>query len=231
MPDVDTNPDVDVSPIADVILEFIHALTHQCVVSKGLFPSSRRSSLFGAHVSVVDDTVAYAYLEDVFDSLRIPLAKYVRTSASNLDSAHIHQMTDCETCVLSQYRGSLQGVNVVFTRADDVLASFEFRTSLRRPPPPATQAMKHSIHDALSSFATRFVLMSEDDRFKDRGSEAELFEVVGVSAADEAPALWTSELVTDAKGCEVAEPREILRIKRSETDAFVLEARLVCKKV
>ena len=37
--------DIGAHPIADVLLEFTHALTHQAIVSRGLFPSSRARSI------------------------------------------------------------------------------------------------------------------------------------------------------------------------------------------
>ena len=64
-------------PIADVLLEFTHALTHQAIVSRGLFPSSRaRSTLYGARTCVIERQDVIDYLNDVFATLRVALSRY-----------------------------------------------------------------------------------------------------------------------------------------------------------
>ena len=110
----------------------------------------------------------------------------------------------------------------MFVKDGAVKESFEFGLRLAKPMPEPTARLRKEIHGALTSFATRFVLFSEDGR---RPDEFESFEVVAAATKTEsAPAKWRVDRDAENKEIGIVGTKETVRVKRVETDAFTLEA-------
>lgn len=95
---------------------------------------------------------------------------------------------------------------------------------MAKPMPEPTARLRKEIHGALTSFATRFVLFSEDAR-RQTNESYESFEVVAAATKTEsAPAKWRVDRDAENKEIGIVEAKETVRVKRVETDAFTLEA-------
>ena len=213
--------DIGAHPIADVLLEFTHALTHQAIVSRGLFPSSRaRSTLYGARTCVVERQDVSDYLNDVFATLRVALSRYGRLSTTIIT----HGLTDAPARAV---RDAFERIDVVFVKDGAVKESFEFGLRLAKPMPEPTARLRKEICGALTSFATRFVLFSEDAR-RQTNESFDSFEVVASATKTEsAPPKWRVDRDAENKEIGIVGAKETVRVKRVETDAFTLDATLV----
>ena len=197
--------------IADVLLEFINALTRHAVARYGVYDDDgAKSDLFGVRLAAVGKRHRAdigAYCDEIFASLRRDVA-----------------------------RGRCASVGVVFRRANAAFDAYRFdaRVDARGGETPSA-ARKRDARDALAATATKFVFVADEGARKARLATAREgrveFEIVAEATSEDAPEGWRATATSDVDGerdgaCEVlgesAVREEIKRVVVEDAFEMVL---------
>jgi len=195
--------------IADVLLEFINALTRHAVARYGVYDDDgAKSDLFGVRLAAVGKrhrADVGAYCDEIFASLRRDVARGVCTS-----------------------------VGVVFRRANAAFDAYRFDVEVAtRASGTPSAAAKRDARDALAATATKFVFVADEGARKARrtsGGRVE-FEIVAEATSEDAPEGWRATATSDVDGerdgaCEVlgesAVREEIKRVVVEDAFEMVL---------
>ena len=185
--------------VADILLEFIHALTHHVIASRVVASRAAEQShqhvLYGARVKAHDDDAAVcAYVERAFESLR-----------QGVSSGDVHTV----------------GV-LVREGGGEVSESFEFSLDVAAAPEPSEEN-KRAVRSALSTLATWFVLAVDGLAVVGNGPSRS-FEIIARAASARCPETWRAEADDKDDGGGVKHGH-VVKTKRVQNDVFTIDVR------
>ena len=194
--------------VADILLEFIHALTHhviasRVVASRAAAAQSQHHVLYGARVKAHDDDAAVcAYVERAFESLR-----------QGVSSGDVHTVS-----VLVREAGG------------ELTESFEFSLDVAAAPEPSEEN-KRAVRSALSTLATWFVLAVDGLAVVGNGSSRS-FEIIARAASARCPEdTWRAEDGDGEDGVCVVKNCHVVKTKRVQNAVFTIDVRCTMARV
>jgi hypothetical protein len=185
--------------VADILLEFIHALTHhviasRVVASRAAAAQSHHHVLYGARVKAHDDDAAVcAYVERAFESLR-----------QGVSSGDVHT------------------VGVLVREAEERVESFEFSLDVAAAPEPSEEN-KRAVRSALSTLATWFVLAVDGLAVVGNGPSRS-FEIIARAASARCPETWRAE-ADDNDDSVGVKNGHVVKTKRVQNGVFTIDVR------
>ena len=199
--------------VADILLEFIHALTHHVVASRVVTRKATTRPptthvLYGARVDAHDaDTSVCAYVERAFESLR-----------QGVSSGDVHAI----------------GV-LVRDDGGEVAESFEFSLDVAKPSPAPTEENKRAVRSALSTLATWFVLGIDSLATSSPipvGNARRSFEIIARAASARCPEdTWRAEDGDGEDGVCVVKNGHVVKTKRVQNAVFTIDVRCTMSRV